>query len=254
MMELSSVAYVGSGVLGSAICMDKDVAKRLVQAAGIEITPYVCVRAAQWRARSAEVRRRVNAELGMPVFVKPASLGSSVGVTRVESTRALDAAIEHALSYDEKVLVERAVDAREIELAVLGSLEADAAPDVSVPGEIVPRGTFYDYEHKYLDPEGAELLVPAPMSKRTAAQAQRMAQQVFVALECEGMARIDLFLDKHSGALLFNEANTIPGFTTISMYPKLWAASGLAYGDLLARLIDLALQRHARRHALNRGL
>jgi D-alanine-D-alanine ligase len=254
LLELSGVAYVGAGVLGSAVCMDKDVAKRLAREAGIATVEYLPVRAAEWPARAAELRKRVAAEFGYPAFVKPANLGPSVGVTRVESARDLASAVERALSYDDKALIERAVDAREIELAVLSSLDSQAPPEVSVPGEIVPRGAFYDYDRKYLDPEGAELRIPAPLSKRQTAQAQRIAREAFIALECEGMARIDLFLDKGSGRLLFNEANTIPGFTTISMYPKLWQASGLAYGDLLARLIDLALQRHARRRALHRDL
>jgi D-alanine-D-alanine ligase len=256
LLELANVPYVGSGVLGSAVCMDKDVAKRLVRAAGIDVVDYVCVRDGQWPL-AAELRAQVVAQLGPTVFVKPANLGSSVGVTKVRDAgdaRAFDAAVEHALRYDTKVLIERAVDAREIELAVLASLDPAAPPDVSVPGEIVPRGAFYDYERKYLDPDGAELHIPAQLSAAQAAEAQRIAREAFVALECEGMARIDLFLDRKSGQLLFSEANTIPGFTTISMYPKLWAASGLPYADLLARLIDLALHRHARRRALHRGL
>jgi D-alanine-D-alanine ligase len=257
LLELADVPYVGSGVLGSAICMDKDVAKRLVRAAGIDIVDYLCVRAGQWPAHAAELHEQVTTELGSPVFVKPANLGSSVGVTKVldaTDRRALDAAVERALQYDTKVLIERGIDGREIELAVLSSLSPAAPPEVSVPGEIVPRGAFYDYERKYLDPEGAELHVPAPISKRQAAQAQRIARQAFVALECEGMARIDLFLDRRNGRLLFNEANTIPGFTTISMYPKLWEATGMSYGELLARLIDLARLRHERRRTLARGL
>jgi D-alanine-D-alanine ligase len=256
LLELADVAYVGSGVLGSAMCMDKDVAKRLVRAAGIDVVDYLCVRAGQWPSHAAELHEQVAAELGSPVFVKPANLGSSVGVTKVTAgdTRALDAAVERALQYDTKVLIERGIDAREIELAVLSALDPAAEPEVSVAGEIVPRGDFYDYERKYLDPQGAELHIPAAISKRQTAQAQRIARQAFVALECEGMARIDLFLERRSGRLLFSEANTIPGFTTISMYPKLWEASGLSYGELLARLIELARLRHQRRRALNRGL
>lgn len=253
LFELSDVAYVGSGVLGSAICMDKDVAKRLVRAAGIQTPPYLCLRKGEWPACATELHRRTATELGFPVFVKPASLGSSVGVARVDDSRELDGAVERALQYDEKVLIERGVDGREIELAVLSALDPAAPADVSVPGEIVPRGAFYDYERKYLDPAGAELRIPAPIPEDQASEAQRIARAAFNALECEGMARIDLFLDRKSGQLLFNEANTIPGFTTISMYPKLWEASGLPYGALLARLIELALQRHARKRTLNRG-
>jgi D-alanine-D-alanine ligase len=256
LLELSGVPYVGSGVLGSALCMDKDVAKRLVRAAGIETAPYVSVRAGRWPAQAAELAREI-AALGPALFVKPANLGSSVGVTKVRDAgdpRALDAAVQHALRYDTKVLIERAVDGREIELAVLSSLDPGAPPEVSVPGEIVPNGEFYDYERKYLDPQGAELHIPAKLDKEQAAQAQDIARRAFVALECEGMARIDLFLDRQSGRLLFGEANTIPGFTTISMYPKLWEASGMTYRDLLSRLIALALQRHERLRQLDRGL
>jgi D-alanine-D-alanine ligase len=172
----------------------------------------------------------------------------------VASPAELLAAVSHALEYDTKALIERAVDAREIELAVLSARDPAAPPDVSVPGEIVPKEAFYSYERKYLDPEGAQLLIPAPLSSKQTAEAQRIAREAFTALECEGMARIDLFLDRKSGRLLFSEANTIPGFTTISMYPKLWEASGLGYRALLARLIELALRRHERRSALNRGL
>ncbi len=253
LFELAQVAYVGSGVLGSAICMDKDVAKRLVRAAGIDIAEYVCVRAGQWPLLAAALEARVRDELGYPVFVKPANLGSSVGVTRVQDAAGLPAAVAYALQYDEKVIIERAVDAREIELAVLSSLDPNAPPEVSVPGEIVPNGSFYDYERKYIDPDGAALHIPAQLTPAQAAEAQRIAQQAFTVLECDGMARIDLFLDRKRQTLLFNEANTLPGFTTISMYPKLWEASGMSYGQLLARLIELALQRGARRKRLERG-
>ena len=252
MLELADVAYVGAGVLGSAICMDKYVAKRLVREAGIPTVEYLRLRAAQWPSATSALRQRVLAELGYPVFVKPAGLGSSVGVAKVTREPDLERAIGAAFAYDTKVLVERAVNAREIELAVLSALDPSAPPDVSVPGEIVPKDAFYSYERKYLDPEGAALEIPARLTTEERAEAQRIAREVFVLLECEGMARIDLFLDKQSGRFLFSEANTIPGFTTISMYPKLWEASGLRYGDLLARLIELALLRHERRRSLKR--
>lgn len=252
LLELADVAYVGAGVLGSAICMDKDVAKRLARAAGIDTVEYVCLRAQSWRSETSTWRQRVAEELGYPVFVKPANLGSSVGVSKVAREQDLEPALDLAFAYDEKVLVERAVNAREIELAVLAALDPVQPPHVSVPGEIVPRDAFYSYERKYLDPEGATLEVPAKLEDRQVVQARSIARDVFVALECDGMARVDLFLDRDSGRLLFSEANTIPGFTSISMYPKLWEASGLSYGDLLARLISLALQRHARRSGLKR--
>jgi D-alanine-D-alanine ligase len=252
LLELADVAYVGPAVLGSAVCMDKDVAKRLVRAAGIDIAEYVCVRAGEWPRNATQIRARVAAELSYPVFVKPANLGSSVGIAKVVREVDLEGAVDDALAYDTKVLIERAVDAREIELAVLSSLDMSAPPDVSVPGEIVPKGAFYSYERKYLDPDGAALLIPAPLSAAQADAARRIARDAFVALECHGMARIDLFLDRKSDRFLFNEANTIPGFTTISMYPKLWEASGLPYRALLARLIDLAVQRHEQKRDLKR--
>jgi D-alanine-D-alanine ligase len=252
LLELADVAYVGAGVLGSAICMDKDVAKRLARAAGIDTVEYLCLRGQGWRKDMPQVLERVAAELGYPVFVKPANLGSSVGVTKVARQQDLELALGSAFAYDEKVLVERAVNAREIELAVLAALDPAQPPHVSVPGEIVPQDAFYSYERKYLDPQGAALEIPAKLDDRQIAQARSIARDVFMALECDGMARVDLFLDRDSGRLLFSEANTIPGFTTISMYPKLWEASGLSYGDLLARLISLALARHARRSGLKR--
>jgi D-alanine-D-alanine ligase len=252
LLELADVAYVGSGVLGSAVCMDKDVAKRLVHAAGIETVEYLCVRAGEWPREAEQLRARIASELGYPVFVKPASLGSSVGVTKVLGANDLHGAVEEALTYDTKVLIERAVDAREIELAVLSALSPGAPPDVSLAGEIVPRDAFYSYERKYLDPDGAALHIPALLTPQQAETAQHIARQAFLALECEGMARIDLFLERGSGRLLFSEANTIPGFTTISMYPKLWQASGLGYGALIERLIALALRRHTLRGGLRR--
>jgi D-alanine-D-alanine ligase len=250
MLELSDVAYVGAGVLGSAVCMDKDVAKRLVRAAGLETAEYFALQAGRYEAAALDAR--VQRELRYPVFVKPATLGSSVGVSRARDAAELQASVELAFEYDTKLLVERAVDAREIELAVLQSLTPGASPDVSVAGEITPDDAFYSYERKYLESAGARLRIPAELSAEQARDAQRIAAVAFEALECEGMARIDLFLDRKSGQLLFNEANTIPGFTTISMYPKLWEASGLGYRALLSRLIDLALARHARKQQLKR--
>lgn len=252
LFELAEVAYVGSGVLGSAVCMDKDVAKRLVRERGLPTVEYVSIRRAEWLAKPDAIRAAVM-RIGYPAFVKPSSLGSSVGVARVSSTAELDAALDQAFRYDGKALVERAVNAREIELAVLSPLDPTQPPEVSLPGEIIPKGGFYSYEHKYLDPEGAALAVPAKLSAEQAARAVHIAREAFIALECDGMARIDLFLDRDSNELLFNEANTIPGFTTISMYPKLWEASGLSYRDLLTRLIELALNRHRARAAVLRS-
>lgn len=250
--ELADVPYVGPRVLGSAVCMDKDVAKRLVRAEGIGIAAYVAFHAPRWQRAQAELTAQIEASLGYPVFVKPATLGSSVGVSRAESARELHEAVREAQRYDDKVLVEQSVDAREIELAVLAADDLSAPPEVSVPGEIVPREAFYSFERKYLQAEGAELHVPASLDADLCARATDAARRAFLALCCEGMARIDFFLDRRSGALLFNEANTIPGFTAISMYPKLWAASGVPYAELLHRLVQDALRRHERRAGLLR--
>lgn len=253
LLELADLPYVGSGVLGSALCMDKDVAKRLARAAGIETVDYLCARRAGWSAEASVLRRAVKETLGYPVFVKPANLGSSVGISRAHDEAELDRAVELAFDYDDKVLVEQAIDCREIELAVLSATDPTAPPQVSVPGEINAQEAFYTYERKYEDSRGAELRIPAPLSEPEVRRAQDIAARAFVALECDGMARIDLFLERSSGRLLFSEANTIPGFTRISMYPKLWEASGLSYSALLSRLIDHARARHARRAALKRS-
>lgn len=252
LLELADIPYVGPRVLGSAICMDKDVAKRLVRAEGIDVTPYIAFHAPSWQRSQADLVANIEATLGYPVFVKPATLGSSIGISRVASAGALPDAVSTAQRYDDKVLVEQSIDARELELAVLAAPDAGAAPDVSVAGEIVPREAFYSFERKYLQAQGADLHVPAALDASLRAQAEDFARRIFTALCCEGMARIDLFLDRRSGRLLFSEANTIPGFTAISMYPKLWAASGVPYPELLHRLVQDALRRHAARARLRR--
>jgi D-alanine-D-alanine ligase len=253
LLELADVPYVGAGVLGSAIGMDKDVAKRLAQLAGFEIAPFVAIRKGDWERARGECLARAAKELGIPVFVKPANLGSSVGVHKVKEKGALEAAIEDAFRYDTKVMVERAVDAREIEVSVLENSEYGKPPHVSVPGEIVPHAEFYTYDAKYVDDDGAELVIPAKLDEKQIREAQRIGAGVFVALEAEGMARVDMFLDRKSGKLVFNEINTIPGFTSISMYPKLFEASGISYSELLSRLVDLAVARHERKRALSRS-
>ncbi len=254
--ELADVPYVGAGVLASAVGMDKDVAKRLAAAAGIPIVPYLALKKDRWERERAggagNLKEWIAANLGYPVFVKPANMGSSVGVHKVGSGDHLEGALDDAFRFDLKVLVERGVDAREIELSVLENPENSGEPLVSLPGEIAPSHEFYSYQAKYLDQDGAALLIPADLSDEQRAQCQGLAGDIFTALECEGMARVDLFLDRTDGRFYFNEVNTIPGFTTISMYPKLWEASGISYGDLLSRLIDLAIARHARKQALVR--
>lgn len=252
LLELADVPYVGSRVLGAAICMDKDVAKRLVRAEGVAVVPYLCLRGPEYERNSVALIERIERELGYPAFVKPATLGSSVGVSKANNRAELSDAIALALRYDDKLLVEKAVHAREIEFAVLAARDLSEPPEVSVAGEIAPREEFYSFERKYMDAEGAELTIPAVLDAATLARGQAAARQIFLALECEGMARVDFFLDKVSGELYFNEVNTIPGFTAISMYPKLWAASGVPYAELLNRLVENAVHRHTRRTHLSR--
>ena len=247
MLELAGVAYVGAGVLGSAVGMDKDVAKRLLADAGIPVVEYQLVTAFAYKSDPRGVAARAE-ELDYPLFVKPANAGSSVGVSRVRDAAGLDAAIRGALAFDRKVLLERAVDAREIECAVLGNDE----PRASVPGEIVVshRDGFYSYDAKYVDPDAAKWKIPADISENLAARVQDMACATFRALDLSGMARVDFFLDRKNHGLYVNEVNTLPGFTAVSMYPKMWEASGLAPRALVTRLIELAIERRDARRAL----
>ena len=239
LLELAGVPYVGSGVLGSALCMDKAMAKVVTSAAGIP-------QGRSLATRDVEIddafHRRVVAELGLPVFVKPANLGSSVGITKAHDEIELVEAVRLARSHDEWVVVEEAIDGREIEVAVLGNAE----PRASVPGEIVPSHEFYDYVDKYVE-GAAELLVPAPLPDEVTDEVRALAVKAFTALRCDGMARVDFFYEEHGRGLLLNEVNTIPGFTPISMYPALWAASGVPYDELVDELVRLALERHAHR-------
>ena len=252
LLELADVAYVGCGLLGSAVAMDKEVAKRLARDAGLPIVPHVSLKHERWKKQKQQSAEQIQKELGYPVFVKPANLGSSVGVHKVKEAAGLNTALENAFEYDTKVLVEVAVDAREIEVSVLENPEAGADPLVSVPGEIDPTHEFYSYEAKYLDENGATLIIPAKLEAEQTKRVQDIAKKAFLTIECEGMARVDLLLDRTSGKLFFNELNTIPGFTSISMYPKLWEASGIPYTELLSRLVDLAISRHKRKKALVR--
>jgi D-alanine-D-alanine ligase len=254
LLELADVPYVGSGVLCSAIGMDKDVSKRLAINAGLLVAPFLLIKRGQWDKNAAEFCAQVEAKLSFPVFVKPANTGSSVGVHKVKTPAELKAAITDAFRYDTKILVEQGIDAQEIELSVLESLEYGAEPHVSVAGEIRPQNghEFYSYASKYLDENGAEIIIPAPVSEEIQTELRSVAKIIFAALECEGMARVDLFLEKQTNRIYFNEINTIPGFTNISMYPKLMAASGVSFPELLTHLIDLAIDRHARRTRLAR--
>lgn len=243
LLRILDIPFVGPSVLGSAIGMDKDVAKRLLRDAGIRSAKFVTIPHSRHRTVSFQ---KLSEELGLPLFVKPANLGSSVGVSKVTSAGELDRALDEAFRYDTKVLVEEFIKGREIEVSVLGNEE----PIASVPGEIVPSHEFYSYEAKYLDAEGARLVIPAKLDPATIKEAERLALKTFECLGCEGMARVDMFLTE-SGSLLINEINTIPGFTAISMYPKLWEASGISYAQLIDRLIQLAINRHERDSALS---
>jgi len=246
-LELAGVPYVGAGVLGSAIQMDKEVTKRLLAAAGLPVVPGLLVRRHELDGDRATIEERLVRELGLPLFVKPACLGSSVGISRVAARAELAPALTEAARYDSKILVERAVNGREIELAVLGNED----PIVSVPGEIVPHADFYDYEAKYVA-EDTELLIPAPVSEEQSAELQRLALEAFRVLEGSGIARVDFFLDRDSDALLLNEVNSLPGFTDGSMYPRLFQASGLSYPALLDRMLELAIERDRGQRALER--
>jgi D-alanine-D-alanine ligase len=232
--------------------MDKDMAKRVARDAGIPIVPYVSLQHEVWKKGKEQLAENIAAQLGYPLFVKPANMGSSVGVHKVKEPSELNAALEDAFNYDRKVVVEAAVNAREIEVSVLENLESGADPLVSIPGEIDPAHEFYSYEAKYLDEKGAALIIPAKLDPEETKRAQEIGRKVFMALECEGMARVDLFLDRTSGEFFFNELNTIPGFTSISMYPKLWEASGISYQELLSKLVDLAVSRHEKKTTLVR--
>ena len=241
LLELANVPYVGAGVLGSAIGMDKDVMKRLLRDAGLPIVDY-------WKLLGSQIDAFVNERGGTlpyPVFVKPANLGSSVGVTQVASPDKLREAIVEASEYDRKIIVERGVVAREIEVSVLGNDD----PAVSVPGEVRPAGEFYDYRAKYVD-DDATLTIPAVLDPAEVTEAQRLALATFKVLECSGMARVDLFLERETHRYFVNEINTLPGFTSISQYPRHWEASGVSRPELLDRLIQLAIERHQQRSKL----
>jgi len=239
LLELAGIPYVGAGVLGSSAGMDKDVMKRLFRDAGLPVVEWVLVLRSEWKQSPARLRKLIETKLGYPLFVKPANLGSSVGISKVRNRRELGPAIDLAAGYDRKIIVEKGLDAREIECAVLGN----DSPRASVPGEIVSVNEFYDYEAKYVK-EGSELLIPAKLSQAQTRSVKDFALRAFRAVDCIGMARVDFLLDRPRGTLFVNELNTIPGFTPISMYPKLWEASGLPYPELLDRLIQLALERH----------
>jgi D-alanine-D-alanine ligase len=249
LLELAGIPYVGAGVLASAVGMDKAVQKTVFAAAGLPVVPHQVVHEREWERDRDRVLAKAGLELGMPVFVKPATLGSSVGITKVKRSQDLPGAIEEALSYAGKALIERSMEgAREIECAILGNDE----PLASVPGEIIPSAEWYDYAAKYVE-EGTRFDVPAKLPPAIAEELRRMAVAAFQAIDAAGMARVDFFYDEPDH-ILINEINTIPGFTPISMYPKLWEATGLPYDELISRLVDLAIERHERDRKRGRTL
>jgi D-alanine-D-alanine ligase len=239
LLELAGLPYVGAGVLGSAAGMDKDLQKRLFEQAGLPIVPFLAVRRSEWEKGRSAVTRLIQKKLRFPLFVKPATLGSSVGMTRVANAKEIGKAMDFAAEFALKIVVERGIVGREIEVSVLGNDDVRA----SIPGEIVPHREFYDYTAKYLE-GGTRLVIPAPLTKKQVGTFQDYAVRAFRAIEGTGMARCDFFLEKRTGKIYVNELNTIPGFTSISMYPKMWEASGLPYAKLIDRLIELAFQLH----------
>jgi len=244
-LQLLNIPYVGPGVLGSAVGMDKDVTKRLLRDAGIPVSKFLVFRKSEAISSFFQIKN----ELGVPFFIKPANLGSSIGVSKVHDEKEFKEAVTEAFLYDTKILVEEYIKGREIEISVLGNED----PIVSIPGEIMATHEFYDYKAKYLDENGAKLEIPAKLSDREIKEIQSLAKKTFQALCLEGMARIDFFLSEDK-TFYVNEANTIPGFTNISMYPKLWEASGIAYPALVDKLIQLAMERHNRQQSIETSL
>jgi D-alanine-D-alanine ligase len=253
LLELANVPYVGAGVLGSAVGMDKDVMKTIFAARGLPIVPHLTVTRRSWQRDPAAITAQVANALGYPVFVKPANLGSSVGISRATTDETFREAMELALRFDKKIVIEVGVtNAREIECGVLGNDD----PEASVPGEIIVthRDGFYSYVAKYIDPNGATTQIPADLPGEVAERVRRLSIEAFRVLELAGLARVDFFVDRQTNALYLNEVNTMPGFTSISMYPKMWEATGLPYPDLLDRLLTLALERHAEKQQLHTSL
>ncbi len=239
LLDLAGLPYVGAGVLGSAVGMDKDIQKRLLLQAGLPVGDFLAVQRSEWEKSRDAVLKSITKRFRFPVFVKPATLGSSVGMTKVHNREELAPALDSAAEFALKIVVERAIAGREIEVSVLGNDD----PKASVPGEILPHREFYDYAAKYLE-DGTKLVIPAKLTRAQVRRFQQFAVRAFRALDCAGMARVDFFLERRTRRILLNEINTIPGFTSISMYPKLWEASGLSFRELVDRLIELALERH----------
>ena len=244
LLEMANVPYVGCNVLGAALGMDKEKMKMVFSSVGLPVGPYLVYRRNRWERDSETILNTIEQELGYPNFVKPVNLGSSVGINKAHNRSELEHAMHIAAEYDRKIIIERGIDCRELECGVLGNDE----PIASVVGEIIPSNEFYDYNAKYIDNK-SQIVIPADLPQTIAEEVRRQAVQAFLALDLSGLARVDFFLEKGSekgsGKVYINEVNTLPGFTQISMYPKLWSASGIAYSDLLDRLIELAIERHA---------
>ena len=239
LLELSGIPYVGAGVLGSAVGMDKDAMKRIFISRGLPVVPYICILRSNWERDPAGTQREVEAQLSYPMFAKPANMGSSVGISKIHGPDEFAAALDEAARFDRRLIIEQGVNARECECAVLGN----DAPEASVVGEVVPGNEFYDYRAKYVD-DNSDLIIPADLPSAISQEVRRLSVEAFQAIDAAGMARVDFFVARDLSAVWLNEINTIPGFTRISMYPKLWEASGVPYPELLDRLIRLAIERH----------
>ena len=242
LLEMAGIPYVGSEVLGSAVSMDKDVMKRLFMSEGLPVAPYVCVKRNDWETDPHGIQRAAESRLGYPMFAKPANMGSSVGVSKIHGPEEFGAALDTAARYDRRIVIEKGLDARECECAVLGNNR----PEASVVGEVVPGNEFYDYRAKYVD-DNSDLIIPADLPEHISKEIQRLSLAAFRAVDAAGLARVDFFVERDLRKVWINEINTIPGFTRISMYPKLWEASGLSYPELIDRLIELAFERHEER-------
>jgi D-alanine-D-alanine ligase len=242
LLEMANIAYVGCGTLGSALGMDKEKMKKVFQSVGLPVAEYLTYRRNEWERSPEPIMDAIEQHLGYPCFVKPVNLGSSVGINKAHNRIELDQALRIAAEYDRKIIIERNINCRELECAVLGNDE----PIASVVGEIIASNEFYDYNAKYIHHK-SQITIPAALPQTTTEEVRRQALQAFAALDLSGLARVDFFLEKESGKVYINEVNTMPGFTQISMYPKLWAVSGIPYSELLDRLIELAMERHADR-------
>jgi D-alanine-D-alanine ligase len=239
LFEMANVPYVGAGVLASSLGMDKAKMKFIFKAKGLPVVNFLIIHELEWQKQKEEFLEKIKKNFNFPIFIKPSNLGSSIGISKVKENSKLVPAIENAFQYDRKILVEKGIDGREIECSVLGNDE----PQASLPGELIPFREFYDYEDKYIEGK-TKFKIPAPLTDYQTKEVQRLAIEAFKAIECSGMARVDFFIENKTDNIYINEVNTIPGFTEISMYPKMWEASGISYPKLIEKLIELAFERH----------